>query len=92
MLQQVSHTDGWMKLSGLVWHIYWVSLLVGVWLDQAACVTGHRVGFIYEKKTRLFPLIKSIKYIDFYKDDFDITNFNITNYLSGLCQKKGKYI
>lgn len=46
VLQQVSYTDGWMELSSLVGHIHWISLLIGMGLDQAACVTDHRVGFI----------------------------------------------
>lgn len=46
VLQQVSYADGWMQLSGLVGHIHWIPLLIGMGLDQAAGVTHHRMGFI----------------------------------------------
>lgn len=50
VLEQVGHPDGGVELPGLVGHVGWLTLLVGVGLHQAAGVTGHRVRLIWEKK------------------------------------------
>lgn len=50
VLEQVGHPDGGVQLSGLVGHVGRLTLLVRVWLHQAAGVAGHRVRLIWEKK------------------------------------------
>lgn len=46
VLKQIRHPDGGVKLPGLVGHVGRLSLLVSVWLHQAAGVAGHRVAFV----------------------------------------------
>lgn len=49
VLEEVSHTDGWVQLTCLVGHIKWLSLPQGVSvrLHQAAGVTAHVLALIY---------------------------------------------
>lgn len=52
VLEQVCYPDGGVQLPRLVGHFGRLALLVRVRLHQAAGVTGHRVGFVWEKKVR----------------------------------------